>query len=134
MRKKACSFERIYFSRGSDASIYRERKQLGRLLCPQILNAVNNDIKNTVFSYIPNTAEVAFYGMVEGVHKYIKKYQRDRLLNREDKISEEELTEVLSMAPRVEKIAIKDVKLRTLLPRMPTAARWLPTCMILLTA
>ncbi len=111
--RKACSFERIYFSRGSDASIYRERKQLGRLLCPQILDAVNHDIKNTVFSYIPNTAEVAFYGMVEGVHKYIKKYQRDRLLNREDKISEEELTEVLCMAPRVEKIAIKDVKLRT---------------------
>jgi len=111
--KKSCSFERIYFSRGSDASIYRERKQLGRLLCPQILDAVGYDVKNTVLSYIPNTAEVAFYGMVEGIHKYIKKYQRDRLLNREDKISEEELTEVLCMAPRVEKIAIKDVKLRT---------------------
>ncbi len=113
LEKKACSFERIYFSRGSDASIYKERKQLGRLLCPQILDAVENDVKNTVFSYIPNTAEVAFYGMVEGIHKYIKKYQRDRLLNREDKISEEELTEVLALAPRVEKIAIKDVKLRT---------------------
>ncbi|MBB6110672.1 amidophosphoribosyltransferase [Mucilaginibacter lappiensis] len=113
LEKKACSFERIYFSRGSDSSIYRERKQLGRLLCPQILDAVDNDIKNTVFSYIPNTAEVAFYGMVEGIHKYVKKYQRDRLLNRDDKISEEELTEVLQMAPRVEKIAIKDVKLRT---------------------
>ncbi|GAA3967771.1 amidophosphoribosyltransferase [Mucilaginibacter dorajii] len=111
--KKSCSFERIYFSRGSDASIYRERKQLGRLLCPQILDAVNHDIKNTVFSYIPNTAEVAFYGMVEGVHKYVKKYQRDRLLSREDKISDEELTEILALAPRVEKIAIKDVKLRT---------------------
>jgi amidophosphoribosyltransferase len=113
LEKKACSFERIYFSRGSDAAIYRERKQLGRLLCEQILKTVDHDIKNTVFSYIPNTAEVAFYGMVEGVHKYVKKYQRDRLLNREDKISEEELTEVLSLAPRVEKIAIKDVKLRT---------------------
>jgi len=111
--KKSCSFERIYFSRGSDADIYRERKQLGRLLCQQILDYVNHDVKNTVFSYIPNTAEVAFYGMVEGVHKYIKKYQRDRLLNRADKITEEELTEVLAMAPRVEKIAIKDVKLRT---------------------
>ncbi|GAA4337188.1 amidophosphoribosyltransferase [Mucilaginibacter gynuensis] len=111
--KKACSFERIYFSRGSDSSIYRERKQLGRLLCPQILDAVDHDVKNTVFSYIPNTAEVAFYGMVEGVHKYIKKYQRDQLLNREDKITDEELTEVLKLAPRVEKIAIKDVKLRT---------------------
>ncbi|WPU95931.1 amidophosphoribosyltransferase [Mucilaginibacter sabulilitoris] len=113
LEKKSCSFERIYFSRGSDASIYRERKQLGRLLCPQILNSVDHDIKNTVFSYIPNTAEVAFYGMVEGIHKYVKKYQRDKLLNREDKISEEELTEVLQLAPRVEKIAIKDVKLRT---------------------
>ena len=113
VEKKSCSFERIYFSRGSDASIYRERKQLGRLLCPQILEAVDNDVKNTVFSFIPNTAEVAFYGMVEGVHKYIKKYQHDRLLSRADKISDEELTEVLSMAPRVEKIAIKDVKLRT---------------------
>jgi amidophosphoribosyltransferase len=113
LEKKSCSFERIYFSRGSDASIYRERKQLGRLLCPQILEAVNNDIKNTVFSYIPNTAEVAFYGMVEGIHKYIKKYQCDKLLNRDEKISDEELSEVLSLAPRVEKIAIKDVKLRT---------------------
>jgi amidophosphoribosyltransferase len=111
--KKSCSFERIYFSRGSDASIYRERKQLGRLLCEQILNSVDHDVAHTVFSYIPNTAEVAFYGMVEGIHKYIKKYQRDKLLNRADKISEEELTEVLRMAPRVEKIAIKDVKLRT---------------------
>jgi amidophosphoribosyltransferase len=111
--KKACSFERIYFSRGSDASIYRERKQLGRLLCQQILDAVDNDIKNTVFSYIPNTAEIAFYGMVEGVNKYVKQYQRERLLNRDDKISDEELSEVLSLAPRVEKIAIKDVKLRT---------------------
>jgi amidophosphoribosyltransferase len=113
LEKKSCSFERIYFSRGSDAAIYRERKQLGRLLCPQILDAVNHDIKNTVFSYIPNTAEVAFYGMVEGVHKYIKSYQKEKLLNREDKISDEELTEVLNIAPRVEKIAIKDVKLRT---------------------
>jgi amidophosphoribosyltransferase len=111
--KKACSFERIYFSRGSDASIYRERKQLGRLLCSQILEAVDHDIKNTVFSYIPNTAEIAFYGMVEGVNKYVKQYQRERLLNRDDKITDEELSEVLSLAPRVEKIAIKDVKLRT---------------------
>src|ERR1700733_9771061 len=113
LEKKACSFERIYFSRGSDASIYRERKQLGRLLCKQILETVNYDVKNTVFSYIPNTAEVAFYGMVEGIHKHIKKVQKETLLNREDKISDEELNEVLCMAPRVEKIAIKDVKLRT---------------------
>ncbi|WP_207427171.1 class II glutamine amidotransferase [Pedobacter sp. SYSU D00535] len=111
--QKSCSFERIYFSRGSDAAIYRERKQLGRLLCPQILNSVNHDLKNTVFSFIPNTAEVAFFGMVEGLHKYIKQVQKDTLLNRADKISDQELDEMLSMAPRVEKIAIKDVKLRT---------------------
>ncbi|RYE10480.1 MAG: amidophosphoribosyltransferase, partial [Sphingobacteriaceae bacterium] len=111
--RKSCSFERIYFSRGSDASIYRERKQLGRLLCPQILDAVNHDLEHTVFSYIPNTAEVAFYGMVEGVHKYIKYYQREQLLNRSDKITDEELDKVLSICPRVEKLAIKDVKLRT---------------------
>ncbi|MBE7177473.1 MAG: class II glutamine amidotransferase [Mucilaginibacter polytrichastri] len=110
---KACSFERIYFSRGSDTEIYRERKQLGRLLCPQILKAVNFDLENTVFSYIPNTAEIAFYGMVEGVQKHIKKKQKDILLNRPEKITDEELNRVLSMAPRVEKIAIKDVKLRT---------------------
>ncbi|SDH94924.1 class II glutamine amidotransferase [Mucilaginibacter sp. P25] len=111
--KKACSFERIYFSRGSDSAIYRERKQLGRLLCPQILDFVNHDIKNTVFSYIPNTAEVAFYGMVEGMHKYVKKYQYEKLLELGSDITEEKLTEILQVAPRVEKIAIKDVKLRT---------------------
>lgn len=111
--QKSCSFERIYFSRGSDASVYRERKQLGRLLCPQILNAIDHDLKNTVFSFIPNTAEVAFYGMVEGVHKYVKQYQKDTLLNRADRILDEELEQVLNLAPRIEKIAIKDVKLRT---------------------
>ena len=111
--QKSCSFERIYFSRGSDASIYRERKQLGRLLCPQILGAIDHDLKNTVFSYIPNTAEVAFYGMVEGIHKYVKQLQRDILLKRADRISDRELEEVLNIAPRIEKIAIKDVKLRT---------------------
>jgi amidophosphoribosyltransferase len=111
--KKSCSFERIYFSRGSDASIYKERKQLGRLLCDQILEAVDNDVENTVFSYIPNTAEVAYYGLAEGIQKHVKQRQREILLNREDKITDEELTKVLKMAPRFEKIAIKDVKLRT---------------------
>lgn len=111
--QKSCSFERIYFSRGSDAAIYRERKQLGRLLCPQILQAVDHDLKNTVFSYIPNTAEVAFYGLVEGIHKHVKCLQKERLLNRTDKITDEELLEMLDVAPRIEKIAIKDVKLRT---------------------
>ncbi|MGN6394858.1 MAG: amidophosphoribosyltransferase [Mucilaginibacter sp.] len=113
VEKKSCSFERIYFSRGSDSAIYRERKQLGRLLCDQILDYVDHDIKNTVFSYIPNTAEVAFYGMVEGMHKYTKQYQREQLVGRAAEMSPEEITEILSLAPRVEKIAIKDVKLRT---------------------
>ncbi|MDP3470195.1 MAG: amidophosphoribosyltransferase [Daejeonella sp.] len=111
--QKSCSFERIYFSRGSDADIYRERKQLGLFLCPQIFNEINYNLNNTVFSYIPNTAEVAFYGMVEGVHKYLRDYQKDILLNRADKISDAELEDVLNMSARIEKIAIKDVKLRT---------------------
>jgi amidophosphoribosyltransferase len=111
--QKSCSFERIYFSRGSDASIYKERKQLGLNLCPQIFDAIDRDIKNTVFSFIPNTAEVAFYGMVEGVHKYLRDYQKDILLNRDEKITDAELNDVLSLTARIEKIAIKDVKLRT---------------------
>jgi amidophosphoribosyltransferase len=111
--QKSCSFERIYFSRGSDADIYQERKQLGRKLCPQILDAVNHDLECTVFSFIPNTAEVAFYGMVEGVHAYIHTKQKEILLNRADKISDAELERMLNIAPRVEKIALKDAKLRT---------------------
>lgn len=111
--KKSCSFERIYFSRGSDSAIYRERKMLGRLLCPKILDEVGHDLKNTVFSYIPNTAEIAFYGLVEGLNKYVKQLQRDTLMNRADKISDGELDEMLGLAPRIEKIAIKDAKLRT---------------------
>lgn len=111
--KRACSFERIYFSRGSDAEIYKERKHLGALLCKQVLEAVNSDIKNTVFSFIPNTAEVSFYGMVEGLHSYIRNVQKDVLLNRKEQLNDEQLDELLSMTPRVEKLAIKDVKLRT---------------------
>lgn len=111
--QKSCSFERIYFSRGSDAAIYQERKQLGKLLCPQVLKAIDHNIKNTVFSYIPNTAEVAFYGMEEGIHEYVRKFQKDTLLHRSDKISDEELDEMLSIAPRFEKLNIKDAKLRT---------------------
>ena len=111
--QKSCSFERIYFSRGSDASIYKERKELGRLLCSQLLESVDRDLKNTVFSYIPNTAEIAFYGMVEGINRYVKCFQKDALLNRDDKITDAELESVLSITPRFEKIAIKDAKLRT---------------------
>jgi amidophosphoribosyltransferase len=111
--KRACSFERIYFSRGSDAEIYKERKHLGHLLCKQILKAVEGDLKNTVFSFIPNTAEVSFYGMVEGIHEHIRTLQKDALINRKDQLNDEQLDELLSISPRVEKLAIKDVKLRT---------------------
>ena len=111
--QKSCSFERIYFSRGSDADIYRERKKLGRLLCPKILEAVDHDIENTVFTYIPNTAEVSFYGLVEGLHAYTKESQRKALLNNSSNLSTEELDKILNLTPRVEKLAIKDAKMRT---------------------
>jgi amidophosphoribosyltransferase len=111
--KRACSFERIYFSRGSDADIYKERKQLGHLLIPQVLSAVNKDLKNTVFSFIPNTAEVSFYGMVEGLHQHVREVQKEALIGNKEQLNDEQLNELLSMAPRVEKLAIKDVKLRT---------------------
>jgi amidophosphoribosyltransferase len=113
LEKRACSFERIYFSRGSDADIYKERKRLGELLCPQILSSVKHDFKNTVFSFIPNTAEVSFYGMVEGLHKHIRKVQKETLLGKQGEINDTDLDELLSLSPRVEKLAIKDVKLRT---------------------
>ena len=111
--KTACSFERIYFSRGSDASIYKERQMLGHQLCPAILKAVSYDLKNTVFSYIPNTAEVAFGGMIEGLHHYLNKIKKDKILDLGSNINESQLTEILSIQPRVHKIAIKDAKLRT---------------------
>jgi amidophosphoribosyltransferase len=113
LEKRACSFERIYFSRGSDAEIYKERKRLGELLVPQILNAVKHDFKNTVFSFIPNTAEVSFYGMVEGLHKHIRQVQKDTLIGKQGQLNDTELEDLLSLSPRVEKLAIKDVKLRT---------------------
>ncbi len=113
VEKKACSFERIYFSRGSDADIYKERKKLGNLLCPKILEHVNHDLEHTVFSYIPNTAEVSFYGLVEGLHAYTKQKQRDALINSRDNLTDEELDRILKITPRVEKLAIKDAKMRT---------------------
>lgn len=109
--KKSCSFERIYFSRGNDPEIYRERKQLGRLLVPQVLKAINFDIKNSVFSYIPNTAETAFYGLMAGVEDYLINKQKEIFLD--GKTTVDPLDEVLSFRPRVEKIVIKDAKLRT---------------------
>jgi amidophosphoribosyltransferase len=111
--KKACSFERIYFSRGSDAEIYQERKELGKLVMPAVLKAVNNDTDNTVFSYIPNTAETSFYGMVEAANDFLNQRKIAAILEHKDVLSEEKLQEILSVKLRSEKIAIKDVKLRT---------------------
>ncbi len=111
--KKACSFERIYFSRGSDADIYGERKMLGHLLTPDILKIVDHDLKNTVFSFIPNTAETAFYGMVKGMEDYLNKVKIRKIRNMKDPDSQSELEEIINLRPRIEKIAVKDVKLRT---------------------
>lgn len=111
--RKSCSFERIYFSRGSDRTIYSERKMLGHLLAPKILEKINHDLENTVFSYIPNTAETAFYGMMEGVRKEMDQVKKQRILDLGDKMTPEALEEILNLEPRVEKIAIKDVKMRT---------------------
>jgi amidophosphoribosyltransferase len=111
LEKKSCSFERIYFSRGSDPDIYRERKQLGKLLIPQILKAIDYDLENTVFSYIPNTAESAFLGMISGLEDHLVE-QRKKVI-REGKIEGDALDQILAFRPRVEKLVIKDTKIRT---------------------
>lgn len=111
--KKACSFERIYFSRGSDAEIYQERKNLGKLILPAVLEAIESDTENTVFSYIPNTAETSFYGMVEAANDFLNQRKNQYILDNRKSLTKEKLAEILSEKIRTEKIAIKDVKLRT---------------------
>ena len=111
VERKACSFERIYFSRGSDPDIYQERKTLGRLLIPQILKEIDYDLENTVFSYIPNTAEPAFYGMVEGIEDHLAEWRKERI--KSGKLNDQELDKILNFKPRFEKLVSKDVKLRT---------------------
>jgi len=111
--RRSCSFERIYFSRGSDKDIYQERKKLGRLLSPAILKSIDYNIEDTVFSFIPNTSETAFYGLVQGVRQYCVDWKIKQLKERNGSITNEEMEAVLSVEPRVEKLAIKDVKLRT---------------------
>ncbi|MDQ1088017.1 MULTISPECIES: amidophosphoribosyltransferase [unclassified Siphonobacter] len=111
LEKKSCSFERIYFSRASDPDIYRERKNLGKLVLPQILKEIDNDLANTVFSYIPNTAETAFFGLVEGLDEHLVQERKRHI--REGVLFEEDLDRLLSFRPRTEKIISKDVKLRT---------------------
>jgi len=111
--RKACSFERIYFSRGSDEKIYRERNQLGYNLTEQVLNAIDHDLKNTIFSFIPNTAETAFYGMLKGMEDFLNKVKIERILSWGRDYDPEKLAEMVSRRIRIEKIAIKDVKMRT---------------------
>jgi amidophosphoribosyltransferase len=113
LERKACSFERIYFSRGSDAEIYKERKELGKLIMPKVLEAIDNDTVNTVFSFIPNTAETSFYGMVEAAQDELNKQKNEAILKAKDTLTDARLKEILSHRLRTEKIAIKDAKLRT---------------------
>lgn len=110
-----CSFERIYFSRGSDSDIYRERKELGRLLVPKVVDAIGGNIAHTVFSYIPNTAEVAFYGLVEGLEEYLNDYKTERILalQSDGQLNRDSIRNVMEAEVRIEKAAIKDIKLRT---------------------
>jgi len=111
--RKACSFERIYFSRGSDKEIYKERKKLGELLFPEINKAIGGDLVNTVFSYIPNTAETSFFGLVQEAQKQIKEKSIKEVLSLKENLSQKKLEKLLSLKPRIEKVAIKDAKLRT---------------------
>ena len=111
--KKACSFERIYFSRGSDAEIYKERKELGKLVFPSVLKAIDYDTDNSVFSFIPNTAETSFYGMVEAANDFLNQRKIKSILENKNQLSEEKLQEILAVKLRTEKVAIKDAKLRT---------------------
>ncbi|RIV34865.1 amidophosphoribosyltransferase [Flagellimonas lutimaris] len=111
--RKACSFERIYFSRGSDKEIYQERKKLGKLVFPEILKSIDNDLENTVFSYIPNTAETSFFGMVKEAQNYLNKKKEEQILALGPNMTGEQLHKILSVRPRIEKVAIKDAKLRT---------------------
>lgn len=111
--KKACSFERIYFSRGSDAEIYQERKTLGRLILPAVLKSIDQDTDNTVFSYIPNTAETSFYGLVEAAQDFLNQRKNNYILQNRNTLTKESLQELLSVKIRTEKVAIKDAKLRT---------------------
>ncbi|MFS4415568.1 amidophosphoribosyltransferase [Maribacter sp. 2307ULW6-5] len=113
VERKACSFERIYFSRGSDKEIYQERKELGKLVFPQILEAIGGNLKKTVFSYIPNTAETSFFGMVKEAQNYLNKKKEEEILALGPKITSEQLHQILDVRPRIEKVAIKDAKLRT---------------------
>ncbi|MCX7954957.1 MAG: amidophosphoribosyltransferase [Bacteroidales bacterium] len=110
-KKKSCSFERIYFSRGTDKEIYNERKMLGKLIAPKVLHEINYDLENTIFTYIPNTAIDAFLGLIEAIREYCDQIKKEKLLNRN--LTEQEIDKILKIHPRIEKLAVKDLKLRT---------------------
>jgi amidophosphoribosyltransferase len=111
--KRACSFERIYFSRGTDKDIYTERKKLGKFLASPILKKINYDLENTIFSYIPNTAATAYYGLVEELNNFCRKVQKEKIIQQGPGITPEKIEEILALRPRMEKLAVKDIKLRT---------------------
>ncbi len=111
--RKSCSFERIYFSRGTDKEIYKERKKLGELIIPAVMKIIENDTKNTVFSFIPNTAETSFYGMIKAAENYLNIVKKKKILKLGSKINEQKLDKILAMRIKVEKVAVKDIKLRT---------------------
>lgn len=111
--RKGCSFERIYFSRGSDRDVYLERKELGKKLVPAILREIEYDLDNTIFSFIPNTAETAFYGLVEGMNDHLDEIKKKRILELGDKMTRDELESIFRLRPRIEKLAVKDAKMRT---------------------
>ncbi|MDR0729211.1 MAG: amidophosphoribosyltransferase [Prevotellaceae bacterium] len=110
---RACSFERIYFSRGTDRDIYHERKKLGEQLTDKVLQAIQYDTDNTIFSYIPNTAEIAFYGLMKGIEDYMLRDKQQRIINAGKLLSPDELWQIITERPRIEKIAVKDAKMRT---------------------
>jgi len=112
-KKSSCSFERIYFSRGTDRDIYNERKELGRLIAPTILKSINYDVENTVFSYIPNTAAVAFYGLTDAINKHYIKIKKEKIFALGNNITQEALEKFINLIPRIESLAVKDIKLRT---------------------
>ena len=113
MERKACSFERIYFSRGNDKDIYQERLELGKKIFPKVLKSIENDVKNTVFSYIPNTAEVSYFGLMKGVTTYLNEIKTKKIIHLGSNPNQNEIAEIMEISPRIEKIAIKDAKLRT---------------------
>jgi len=113
LERKACSFERIYFSRGNDEAIYNERLELGKRIFPKVLEAIDNDVKNTVFSYIPNTAEVSYFGLLKGCHAYLNEVKTKKIQLLGENPCHDEIAEIMKISPRAEKIAIKDAKLRT---------------------